>query len=226
MKKLDVLGLVLFVFCLLCRFFRVVADFYATHLYPGISTVLSWMGARLPFSLEEIVVLAFIVTFVCILVKAIKHKGGFLSWLGRTAVVAIWIYVWFYMGWGNNYFRTDFYQRNGIRRVRVEKEAFTRFLTDYAVELNKAADDSDVLDSEILELEIRSFYSEVVSSYGYTALHWWQHVKRPTLFRCYCAGLYGSFLLRGPGEPLSTGVRVPLCCSPRDGTPCRYYQRG
>lgn len=197
MKQLYSIGLVLFAFCLLCRFFRVVADFYATYLYPGISSVISWMGARLPFSLEEIVVLAFIFTLVCILVKAIKNKDGFLSWLSRTAHVVIWIYVWFYMSWGNNYFRTDLYQRNCIRKIRVEKEAFTRFLTDYAMELNRAADDVDVIDPEILELEIRSFYSDVVASYGYTTLHRWQHVKRPIFNPLFSAvtvkGFFGAF---------------------------------
>ncbi len=68
MKKKTIIGIVLLAFCLLCRFSREVADIYAQHLYPGICTVLSWLGARLPFSLEEIVVLAFVVTFVDILV--------------------------------------------------------------------------------------------------------------------------------------------------------------
>ena len=194
MKKKTIIGIVLLAFCLLCRFSREVADFYAQHLYPGISTVLSWLGARLPFSLEEIVVLAFVVTFVDILVKAIKHKEGFLRWLGRTVVVVMWLYVWFYMGWGNNYYRTGLYERNGIRKVKFEKEAFTRFLTDYTAQLNRAADEDDGFDPEIQEFEIRAFYSDDVTSYGYAALHKWQHIKKPILNPLFSAVVVHGYM--------------------------------
>lgn len=179
MKKGTAIGLLLLVFCISCRLWTGVADFYAVHLYPTISSVLSWLGARLPFSLEEIVVLAFIVTFVDILVKAIRHKEGFFRWLGKTATVAMWLYVWCYMGWGNNYCRTELYARNGIERIHYDKEAFTDFLEHFSDELNLAAQEAVGYDDKALQEEVREYYSSKVTTYGYAPLHRWQSIKKP-----------------------------------------------
>ena len=190
----HIVGLLLLLFCVACRLWTPVADFYAVHLYPAISTVLSWLGARLPFSLEEIVVLAFIVTFVDILVKAIKHKEGFFRWLGKTAMVAVWLYVWFYMGWGNNYYRTGLYARNGIEKVHYDKDAFKAFLEDFSKELNLAASGAEEIDNNKLEEAIRRFYSEKVTLYGYTPLHKWQGVKKPILNPLFSAVVVQGYM--------------------------------
>ena len=191
MKKSTVIGLLLLAFCVACRLWVPVADFYAERCYPFISTVLSWIGGRFPFSLEEIVVLAFIVTFVDILVKAIKHKEGFFKWLWKTAVVVMWLYVWFYMGWGNNYYRTGLYQRNGIQRAHYDADTFKAFLEDYARELNISASLADGYDDEEFQQEVRSFYTEKAASYGYTGLHKWQKVKKPIVNSLFSAELAG-----------------------------------
>ena len=81
MKKKTIIGLILLAFCLACRYHTPVADFYAEHCYPVISMVLSRLASPAPFSLEEIVVLAFVVSIVDILVKAIKHKEGLFKWV-------------------------------------------------------------------------------------------------------------------------------------------------
>ena len=146
MRKKTILGLILLAFCLACRYSTPVADFYAEHCYPLISTVLSRISSIVRFSLEEIVVLAFVVTFVDILVKALWKKEGFFKWLGKTSVVLMWLYVWSYMGWGNNYYRTGLYERNGIQRVSYEPEAFRHFLREYTRELNRSAAQTGICD--------------------------------------------------------------------------------
>ena len=194
MRKSTLIGLVLLAFCLACRFVTPVADFYAERLYPTISAGLSWLSSAIPFSLEEIVVLAFAVTFVDILVKAVKRKEGFLKWLGKTAVAVMWLFVWFYMGWGNNYYRTGLYQRNGIQRVRYEPEAFKTFLEDYTAELNSAAEMAGIYDRKAFEEEVRAFYSEKVTAFGYTGLHRWQHVKKPLVNPLFSAVVVQGYM--------------------------------
>ena len=195
MKRISVIALVsALAFCLGCRFIPAVADFYAADLYPTVSRVLSWLGARLPFSLEEIVVLAFIVTFVDILVKAIRHRERFFPALGKIAVAAMWLYVWFYMGWGNNYYRTGLYQRNGIERVHYDKAAFKAFLEDYSQKLNLAAAGADVVETDKLEEEVRAFYSEKVTPYGYARLHRWQGIKKPLLNPLFSAVVVQGYM--------------------------------
>jgi hypothetical protein len=53
MRKSTVIGIVLLAFCLACRLFGPVADFYARALYPFISGGLSSFSSIVPFSLEE-----------------------------------------------------------------------------------------------------------------------------------------------------------------------------
>ena len=193
-KSMVIAGLVLLAFCLVCRFVTPVSDFYAASCYPFISLVLSRVGSIVPFSLEEIVVLGFAAALILILVKALRKKEGFLPWLKKTAVAVMWLYVWFYMGWGNNYYRTGLYERNGIARVRYESESFQLFLEDFARELNGAAALAESYDREELEQEIRAFYSRKVTPYGYTQLRPWQGAKLPLLNPLYSAVLVHGFM--------------------------------
>lgn len=185
-------------FCIACRLFEPVAEFYANSLYPHISAGLSFAASVLTFSLEEIVVIVFAAAFIFVLARAVRQKEGFLRWLQRTALLAMWLFVWFYMGWGNNYYRTGLYQRCGIQMVSYEHEAFRHFLVDYTDALNRAAGTSGTYDREELESEIKTFYSERVSSFGYTRLRPWQHPKKPILNSLYSAvtvrGFMGPFL--------------------------------
>ena len=197
MRKKTGIGLILLAFCLACRFVTPVADFYAERLYPAISRVLSWLGSFTRFSLEEIVVLAFLVTFVDILVKAVKNKEKFFSWLGKTLVVVMWLYVWVYMGWANNYYRTGLYQRNGITHVAFDEETFSHFLDDYTDALNLAAAEAGDYDRDVLEADAKAYLSKAAVPYGYTKLRRWQHVKKPLINRLYSAvsvtGFAGPF---------------------------------
>lgn len=198
MRKSDITGLILLAFILGCRFWAPLADFYAERCYPVISAGLSLVSSVVPFSLEEVVVIGFALAFIVVLVRALRKKEGFLRWLGKTARITMWLVVWFYLGWGNNYFRTPLYPRMGIERAVFEEEAFTRFLTDYTGALNGTADNTASWERKDLEADIKEFFSTEVTGYGYTGLRPWQHVKRPLLNPLYSAvsvlGFMGPFL--------------------------------
>ena len=198
MRKSDITGLILLTFILGCRFWAPLADFYAERCYPVISAGLSLVSSVVPFSLEEVVVIGFALAFIVVLVRALRKKEGFLRWLGKTARITMWLVVWFYLGWGNNYFRTPLYPRMGIERAVFEEEAFTRFLTDYTGALNGTADNTASWERKDLEADIKEFFSTEVTGYGYTGLRPWQHVKRPLLNPLYSAvsvlGFMGPFL--------------------------------
>lgn len=197
MRKSDIIGLILLAFSVGCRLWTPLADFYAAHCYPAISTVLSLAASAVPFSLEEIVVIGFVAAFIAILVRSIRRKAGFLRWLGRTARAAMWLVVWLNLGWACNYFRTPLYDRLGIEKASYDEQAFARFLTDYTEALNEAAGSAAPLDKESLEAGIKDYYSTEVTAFGYTAFHKWQHVKAPLINRLYSAvgvlGFMGPF---------------------------------
>ena len=197
MRKTDFIGLLLLAFVIGCRFNGAVADFYATRCYPVISHGLSWCASFVPFSLEEIIVIGFILAFIRVLMRAIRQKQGFGRWLGKTLRPVLWLVVWFYMGWGNNYFRTPLYPRMGIQQTVFEKEAFHRFLTDYTGALNGCAGADKTWNRGALASEVRAFYSEQATEYGYTSLRDWQQVKKPLVNPLYSAvgvlGFMGPF---------------------------------
>lgn len=197
MRKSDIIGLVLLAFAVGCRLWTPLADFYAAHCYPAISTMLSLAASAVPFSLEEIVVIGFVAAFIAILVRSIRRKAGFFSWLGRTARAAMWLVVWLNLGWACNYFRTPLYDRLGIEKASYDEQAFARFLTDYTEALNEAAGSAAAPDRKSLEAGIKDYYSTEVTAFGYTAFHKWQHVKAPLINRLYSAvgvlGFMGPF---------------------------------
>ena len=197
MKKIHYIGIALLVFCLCCRWFPAVADFYAGVCYPGISAVLSLCASVVPFSLEEIVVLGFVAAFLWVLVKAIVRKKGFGWYLGKTALVLIWLMVWFYMGWGNNYFRTPLQARLGIQRQLFMEDRFNQFLYDYTDSLNDLHLAAVLPDKDALEADIKAFYNETLPDVGYARLRKWQHPKKPVLGGLYSAvgvlGFVGPF---------------------------------
>ena len=206
MKKTDYIGLALLAFVLGCRYSVHLADFYALKCYPVISATLSLPASLLPFSLEEIVVLAFAAAFIVITVQAFRRaeprsgRRRAARWLGRTARTAMWLTVWLYLGWAGNYFRTPLYQRIGVERAAYgeDEAAFAGFLADYTARLNAdASSEAPALDKAALEADIKAFYGSVMPGYGYTALRSWQHVKRPLINPLYSAvgvlGFMGPF---------------------------------
>ena len=185
MKKTTLIGLILLAFVAACRFFTPVAEFYADYCYPVIQSVLSLAACIVPFSLEEITVLAFVFLFIRIIWLAIKKKRGFMYWLKNTAICVMWLVVWFYMGWGNNYFRTSLYERAGVERRAFDKEEFNRFVADYTDELNRISGAAINVERAQLEKDINAFYRGEPKGLGYTGLHKWQHTKKPLLNRLY-----------------------------------------
>lgn len=197
MKKVHYIGIALFVFCLCCRWFPAVADFYAGVCYPAVSTALSWFAGLVPFSLEEIVALGFVGAFLWVLVKTLVRKKSFWWYLGKSALVAMWLVTWFYMGWGNNYFRTPLQERLGIRNQLFTEDAFNHFLYSYTDSLNDLRSATALPERETLEADIKAYYNETLPGFGYTRLKSWQHPKKPLLGRLYSAvgvlGFVGPF---------------------------------
>ena len=106
---------------------------------------------------------------------------GFLYWLKSTSIITMWLVVWFYMGWGNNYFRTSLYERAGVERRQFDREEFNRFIDDYTEQLNLTSGAVLKTDRAELERDINVFYCQEPNRLGYTKLHKWQCTKRPLL---------------------------------------------
>ena len=173
-----------------CRSHTAWADWYSLHFYPTWSGAVSWLSARLPFSLDEWVVILAAAIAVAHLVRLRKRWAALVGLL-------LWIAVWFYAGWGLNYFRSSIYERAGKRPEAFEPQRFRLFLEDYARQLNAAYRPFDELDGAATEQEIRQFYATLSPDWGLAKPKDWQRPKRLVANRLYSAvgvtGFVGPF---------------------------------
>jgi hypothetical protein len=175
---------------LMCRSRTAWADWYALHFYPAWSGAVSWLSARVPFSLDEWVVILAAVLALAHLVRLRKR------WAALIALL-LWITVWFYGGWGINYFRSSIFERAGKRPEVFEPQRFRLFLEDYAQQLNASYRPVEELDRAAVEQEVKQYYATLSPDWGLAKPKDWQRPKRLVVNRLYSAvgvtGYVGPF---------------------------------
>lgn len=134
---------------------------YACLLYPQISRVLMLLSGWIPFSLGDLFIALSIAGVLLYPVygriKKMKWKIIFV----RIITYLIWVYVWFYLAWGLNYSRFNFYERTRIEHVAYTPERFQAFLDDYIEKLNA----SFVPVAELNRMDKTFIHQEVISQY-------------------------------------------------------------
>ena len=129
---------ILFCFVLFASISSEIGERYALFLYPGISKIISLVSSMIPFSLDEWSVLAFIFLLIGYPFYArIRIKRKWFHVLLGEIEILLWIYVWFYWGWGMNYYRESFYQRADLSPVVYDEIQFKEFLQDFTARLNQ-----------------------------------------------------------------------------------------
>lgn len=199
MKKCHLLLIFLLTGVVCFRFIPGAGEFYARILYPEIARVLSGLSSVVPLMLEELIVLASLgFLFAYPVYSYRKGKTGRHIW-GREVEFLLWIYVWFYWGWGINYFRTDFYSRAGVVPASYEETRFRQFLTSYTDSLNLTFVPADETPSpEEAESEIKALYRNVPSRFGLSIPAGFHHPKQSLINGLYSRvgvmGYMGPFL--------------------------------
>lgn len=185
-----ILLLILVAFVLATRFSVSIGEWYSTSVYPVISAALSWLVSWIPFSLEEIVIVASCGLIIGLIVYGIRKRIGFWKTLLLVTEVIIWITVWLYIGWGCNYFRQNIYARAGVERQAYDETVFNDFLHEYTASLNASWEECQgvmSLEQTYLESHVKKAYSELPSMYGLSVPRPWHHPKE-VLFK----NLYSS----------------------------------
>ena len=168
-----------------CRFNRQAADFYALHIYPAVSAALSFVSSVLPFSFNDTAIAVLIVAAAVILLSAVFGRRRWLACLGKELKLALWVFVWFYIGWCTNYYRSDIFIRTGTARSAYDEQVFTHFLDEYTCALNESYVDFDGMPD--CEADVKDFYGRVPSRYGLCAPRPWQHTKPMLVHRIQSA---------------------------------------
>ena len=178
-EKVRWIGLFLALsFVILCRYIPHLAEGYARMVYPPLSAALSAFSSLFPFPLMEVSVVGLIL--VIILYPTHLHKKGirFRKILFREGEILAWIYVWFYLAWGLNYYRHDIYTRLQTPPIAYEEAHFKSFLHEYTERLNDTYQLDIQLDANTLRETIGTFYSNLPSVYGLAQPQPWQTPKK------------------------------------------------
>ena len=165
------------VFITLCRYQPSIAEWYARTVYPPLSAALSAFSSLFPFPLMELLVVSLILWLILYPVWKRKKSIPWRKILLREMEMLAWVYVWFYMGWGLNYFRHNIYTRLQTPPVAYEEQHFKDFLKDYTERLNTTYQADTKIDSEILKEHVQTFYANLPSAYGLTQPKEWQEPK-------------------------------------------------
>lgn len=168
--------------------FRLVSgagEFYARFLYPTISCFLSRLAAIVPFSLCEILVVVTIVGLMLYPIVACRRKQRWKSIVRNEVEILLWIYVWFYWGWGMNYFRDTFLKRAEVVPCSYEEKRFKQFLSAYTDSLNAAFVQEIYISQSALERTVKQMYAEVPEKFGLTQPKDFQHPKYSFCNRLY-----------------------------------------
>ena len=189
------MGLALFT--LLCNACTTVADFYATRVYPLLSCVLSWFASFTRFSLQDLAILLILFATIAIAAIGWKRHWGYRRCLKYMGCILLWTYVWFYIGWCCNYYRSSLYARTSTTISVCNDTAFKQFAEKFVRQTNESWTSEINIEQELLEGDIKEFYANVPSRYGLAKPHSWQHPKQ-TIFN----GIYASMGIQGFMEPL------------------------
>ena len=165
-------------FTILCRYMPDMAEWYARMVYPPLSAALSAFSSLFPFPLEEILVISLILVLILSPIRLRKKGIRLRKIFFREGEILAWIYVWFYLGWGLNYYRHNIYIRLQTPPVAYEEQHFKDFLKDYTERLNATYQASTEIDNEELKQYVHAFYAKLPSAYGLTIPKSWQEPKK------------------------------------------------
>lgn len=165
------------VLILIVRFVPHWGEGYARYVYPWLSACMSWIASAVPFSLTEWIVIAAIVSMIAYPFFAIRHRKTKKHICLVEVKVVLWMMVWFYVGWGMNYYRDTFFQRAGVNKTAVNKAEFQAFLKEYTDSLNASYCIMTGLSHDDIEREVKECYSVVKEKFGLCSPKVYQHPK-------------------------------------------------
>ena len=157
---------VLLLFIWLVMAYPAIGEWYARMIYPMFSTVLSRFSSLFPFSVGACSFYGSIIGILVYIGYAIFCRRSWVRTLGRIVEFLLWIYVWFYLAWGLNYFRQNFYSRTQTPYVSYSPERFNTFLTAYTDSLNSSFLSFEKIDKQLVSEEIKKEYERLDKHFG------------------------------------------------------------
>ena len=181
-------------------------EFYARHLYPAITAVLSFPASftHLSFGCILLYLASFIVVLVWLIRAIVKHKFSPVFVLKYVVT----IYVWFYLSWGICYSRDSIYERADLEHLPYDEEQFTAFLYDYSDSINSAYC-TEELSKDFVQEEVYKIYNNYDDQFGLCKPLRWKKAKNMMFegltskmgISGYYYGFFGEFHINGDCLP-------------------------
>ena len=150
---------------------------YARNVYPYVSAVLSRFSSIFFFSVGDCLIYGSIGSLLVYVVCAVAGRCSWKKLAERIVEYLLWVYVWFYMAWGLNYFRQDFFTRTQLSHVAYSAEAFRSFLSAYTDSLNVSFVPVEEIDKVVVAEESEKGYRKIVGRFGLVAPAGYLHPK-------------------------------------------------
>lgn len=169
LKKIHIRWVVLTVllaFVWIVMRFPTLGEWYACKIYPLFFAVLSRISSLFPFSVGDCFIYGSVAGLLLYPVYAIVKKRSWKKTAGRMLEYLLWVYAWFYLAWGLNYFRENFYARTQIPYVAYSSDAFRSFLSAYTDSLNASFVPVEKIDKAVVAEEAKRGYDEIAGRFG------------------------------------------------------------
>ena len=187
---------------------------YARTIYPFFSAVLSRISSVFPFSIGDCFIYGSIAGLVIYWVYAIVKRRSWKMVIGRTLEYLLWVYIWFYMAWGLNYFRENFFYRTEIPYLAYSEDDFRSFLSAYTDSLNASFTPVEKIDQAVVAEKVESGYREIAGQFGLVSPAAYLHPK-PMLIPSLMSGVgvlgyIGPFFIEYNLNPDLLPVQYPF----------------
>lgn len=143
-----------------------IGEWYARSVYPPLSGLLSRFSNVFSFSVGDCFIYGSIAGLLVYVGYALIKRRKIGKTLGHVVEYLVWVYAWFYIAWGLNYFREDFFTRTRTAYVSYSPERFRSFLDTYTDSLNAAWVPVGGIDPEVVRRAVREGYAELSSRFG------------------------------------------------------------
>lgn len=141
------------------------SEWYARAIYPVLSNLMSTIAHIFPFSLSDLFILLSILGIFAYPFYARSKRKTYKAIFAHIALYLGYVYVWFYLAWGLNYFRQDYYTRAAITPVAYDSIYFQLFLSEFVTNINQSYRDSITIDTIRVQQTGKTGYQQLSATF-------------------------------------------------------------
>jgi hypothetical protein len=179
------------------QFPAVTENIYSRKLYSLIARVISPVSNIIPFSLDDILYLFLILTFIILITLLIIRKISILKTVKIVLNILAVTYILFYFLWGFNYFREDLYRRLNLTKHEPNTKEFIAQLKKQVEKTNKSWCTFENWDKNEVDKNIEKSYKTMAPALKLNYPAGKRKAKKITISRFFAqagiSGYYGPF---------------------------------